>query len=450
MKALALPLTVMLHLTSPCTSAQQPWHHPNDFSGKEDFTRFAEECTRDTSWLEAYVFVDVNGIAKQVIAARDMESGKVFFHCSGDMRWVVEGDKLDSNLSVSLVEGYNGGSESLVWRNQLHSLGGYGLWRKHFDLLRFEGGESAWQLMGVVGNKPQDRDVDRSIVHARGGTYFVLEEMMEQGQYGNSAYILRELDVTSREWTVKGIVDPRLGALNGGLGMGDHWVLRNLAGELIVVSLDDLVAHVFPNRAKELNSFMNWNLNPGRRTFIQSDSAWHTYNGMRKSFVLPQLGFDEGSQFDVVDSSQPIRLPAAKSSIEASESQQGDKAMPAANWLPWSLVAMLSFLLLRVSAKRNRNIHKGSQSPDEIAGSRISLMTETVMKEGGKQLETEELDELLGIAHLSSPETLRSQRARTINRVNTEYRVLHGTDLIVRRQSQQDRRRSVYVIHSFE
>ena len=78
----------------------------------------------------------------------------------------------------------------------------------------------------------------------------------------------------------------------------------------------------------------------------------------------------------------------------------------------------------------------------------MSPITEKMMEYAGKHLETEELDELLGIAHLSSPETLRSQRARTINRVNTEYRVLHGTDLIVRRQSQEDRRRSVYVIHT--
>lgn len=396
------------------------------------------------------MLLDINGASKEVIAARDVDSGKIYFHSNGDMRWVVEEDKLDSNLSVSLVEGYNGGSESLVWRNQLYLLGGYGLWRKHFDLLRFEGGLKGWQLMGVVGNKPEDRDVDRSIAHAHGGSYFVLEEMMEQGKYGNSEYILRELDVASREWSVKGVVDPRLGSLNGGFGMGDHWVLQNYAGELIVLTLDDMVAHVFPNRLKELNSFLRWNPKPGRSTFIQSDSAWHVYNGRRKSFVLPEIGSGVGSQFNVVDASQSIRPESANSSFETSESNQrdGQSAQPWAAWLPWSLVAVLSLLLSRSLAKRRHKNHEGIQSTDESVASRISPMTEKVMKEGGEQLETEELDELLGIAHLSSPETLRSQRARSINRINTEYRILHGTDLIVRRQSQEDRRRSVYVIHT--
>lgn len=450
MNALDQPFAFLLFFASVLAVAQQPWHHPNELSLSEDFIQFAQACKRDSSWLEARVLLDINGASKEVIAARDADSGKIYFHSSGDMRWVVEADKLDSNLSVSLVEGYNGGSESLVWRNQLYLLGGYGLWRRHFDLLRFEGGLKGWQLMGVVGDKPKDRDVDRSIAHARGGSYFVLEEMMEQGEYGNSEYILRELDVASREWSVKGVVDPRLGALNGGLGMGDHWVLRNLAGELIVVSLDDMVAHVFPNRLKELDSFLSWNPKPGRSTFIQSDSAWHVYNGRRKSFALPEMGSGVGSQFNVVDASQSIRPESANSSFESSESNQrdGQSAQPRAIWLPWSLVAVLSLLLLRSLAKRRQKNRTGIPSPDESVASRISPMTEKVMKKGGGQLETEELDQLLGIAHLSSPETLRSQRARSINRINTEYRILHGTDLIVRRQSQEDRRRSVYVIHT--
>ena len=69
-----------------------------------------------------------------------------------------------------------------------------------------------------------------------------------------------------------------------------------------------------------------------------------------------------------------------------------------------------------------------------------------VLTHRGKQFETEELDELLDIAHLSSPETLRSQRARLIQRVNTEYRVLAGEDLILRQRAFNDRRRSVYII----
>ena len=80
------------------------------------------------------------------------------------------------------------------------------------------------------------------------------------------------------------------------------------------------------------------------------------------------------------------------------------------------------------------------------AQGQYSTLTQMVLEHMGKQFETEELDVMLGISHLSSPETLRSQRARMIQRVNTEYRVTQGQDLIVRQRAFSDRRRSVYVI----
>ena len=76
----------------------------------------------------------------------------------------------------------------------------------------------------------------------------------------------------------------------------------------------------------------------------------------------------------------------------------------------------------------------------------LSALARKLVALQGQHFETEALDDLLDIAHISSPETLRSQRARLLQRVNTEYRVLEGVDLVVRTQSPNDRRRSVYRI----
>lgn len=429
--------------------AQQPWHDPNRLSSNQEFLRFAEACQVDSSWSEAYVLVQEQGAIKQILAERDPSSGKILFHSGGDMRWVVGEDRLDSNLSVSLVEGYNGGSESMVWGDQLHSLGGYGLWRKHFELLRFEGGQSAWQLLGVLGDKPLDRDIDRSMMHARNGLYYVLEEVLEQAQYGNAEFMLHELNVATRTWSLKGVVDPRLGSLNGGTGMGSHWILRNFAGELIVIDLDDMMARVLPNGARELSSFLEWNLSPGRSTFIHSDSAWHVFQGERKTYFLPLSDLEKATEFGVVDPHKPIHAESEVSSNGSAVAQGLPKdPRPWLKWLPWGLVAWLSLVLLRTRARGTNSPSIAKKGEAESVSSRISPITTKVMTREGAHLETEELDELLGIAHLSSPETLRSQRARTINRINTEYRVLHGTDLILRKQSQEDRRRSIYVIHT--
>ena len=85
-------------------------------------------------------------------------------HINGDMRWVVSSEDPLSNLSASLVEGYNGGSLDFMWHNHLHSLGGYGLWRRHFDLIRFHGGDQ-------VGKRWQPTDKTRRIIPIQTGRY---------------------------------------------------------------------------------------------------------------------------------------------------------------------------------------------------------------------------------------------------------------------------------------
>ena len=112
--------------------------------------------------------------------------------------------------------------------------------------------------------------------------------------------------------------------------------------------------------------------------------------------------------------------------------------------LPWVLVLGLVVVVLRLMQRSPSGTASGTG--ERNTDTRLSPLTQKVLAQEGSQLDTEDLDELLDIAHLSSPETLRSQRAKLISRVNTEHRVLNGTDLIVRQRSANDRRRSVYAI----
>ena len=313
------------------------------------------------------------------------------------------------------------------------------------------GGADAWQLLGVTGAKPEDRDVDHSIAYTRNGVCYVLEEMLERRPYSDSEFILRTLDLASREWSERGIVDPRLGSLSGGIGMGDRWILRNHAGELVVIALDSMVARVLPNQARELNAFLGWNREIGRSTFVYGDSALHVFKGERKTFKLPYNWQTTGSEFSVVDESRAIpskeAMNTAVKDSGLASAENHDERNPFLQWLPWGLVALLSVFLLKGQIGKPKEDLKSTEGMHQ-ARSHMSPITEKIMERAGDLLETEELDRVLGISHLVSPETLRSQRARTINRVNTEYRMLHGTDLIVRKQSQEDRRRSVYAIHA--
>ena len=106
----------------------------------------------------------------------------------------------------------------------------------------------------------------------------------------------------------------------------------------------------------------------------------------------------------------------------------------------------LTGILVFRSRTRSAEDAGGSSREGAIQRGELSALARKLVALQGQQFETEALDDLLDIAHISSPETLRSQRARLLQRVNTEYRVLEGVDLVVRMQSPNDRRRSVYRI----
>jgi hypothetical protein len=67
-----------------------------------------------------------------------------------------------------------------------------------------------------------------------------------------------------------------------------------------------------------------------------------------------------------------------------------------------------------------------------------------VLLQEQRMFTTSELDAMLGIEDIASPETLRARRSRIIQMVNAEFNLLYGMDLILRDRDMEDRRKSVY------
>ena len=219
------------------------WHRPAEYARAEEFHDFIDVCRQDRNWGSASVLVRLGDKTHRIVASQESESGDVYFHRNGDMRWVTTLSSPFENLSMSRVEGYNGGSADLVSSGQLHSIGGYGLWRSHFNMLRFEGGARAWELLGVNGEAPAERNLDQSIMHAQRDEVFVLADLNNgTGQYGDVKYALYRLDLPTRSWSFLGDVDARLGQINGSLSFGRGWMLTNTAGELIWVDFESMQA----------------------------------------------------------------------------------------------------------------------------------------------------------------------------------------------------------------
>lgn len=143
--------------------------------------------------------------------------------------------------------------------------------------------------------------------------------------------------------------------------------------------------------------------------------------------------------------------PLGSITDEEEAAVKDNKTLNVLGVLPWIVtVLMACWLWLERQKRSNRRepgdrLEKGGAEP-AAAKMQYSALTQMILDHTGKHFETEELDELLVIAHLESPDTLRSQRARMIQRVNTEFRVTQGHDLIVRKRAFNDRRRSVYFV----
>ena len=422
------------------------WTHPDAYFACPGYAEFIGRCDASGLWVRAVLNTQMSdGRLVRLEALKSKDEDGYFIHCDADMRWVVHSSDATKNLSESLVQGFNGGSLDFVMDGHIHSMGGYGLWRRHFDLIRFHGGPQAWQLVAPTGDVPQIRDVDQTqAFFADGKAVVFVDNVAAEGGYDASNYILYELDVVARHWKRLGLVDARLGMFQEVHALEHGALVLNRAGELVWLDFREGTAKLLMNRAEAFASFRNWQDNLGRVTFYADSSLWHEFGEDRFPFAMPWLELAEVEPFPIVSSTSVAKALLPRDSIPPRKDEQGF------SWIFWaglilaglSLSVVLTFKLSPLSfagsaASENEGVmSRGELSP--LASKLVALQ--------GQQFETEALDDILDIAHISSPETLRSQRARLLQRVNTEYRVLNGIDLVVRTQSPNDRRRSVYRI----
>ena len=150
------------------------WTHPDSYFNCPGYGDFIQRCDSTEGWVRAELYTQLpDGRLVTLEALKSDVDDGYFIHCDADMRWVVHSQEATLNLSESLVQGFNGGSLDFVWDDHIHSMGGYGLWRRHFDLIRFHGGPQAWQLVAPTGDVPQIRDVDQTQAFFAGGKAFV-------------------------------------------------------------------------------------------------------------------------------------------------------------------------------------------------------------------------------------------------------------------------------------
>lgn len=450
----AVMVAVMFVMEVGVCFCQSPWLHPNEHIRAPHYLAWIDQLEESSGWGRASLLTTLpNGRLVRMLAHPIDGGENAWIHINGDMRWVVRMDKPLKNESVSLVEGYNGGALDFVWQDHLYSLGGYGLWRRHFDLIRFHGGKEAWQFVATQGDAPEVRgDSDATVcLHSHGKAHLFVDPIAAPGYSGGINYVYYVLDLQERKWTCKGILDARLGQIRNVINFTGGALMLNATGEMIWVDFERETAHLLPNRSKVFKDFLSWHWEDGRMTFVGDSTAWHVWNGERLDLAIPWKSLRDAPGIPLYDGSGLAKDPLGSITAEEEAAVKDDESLNVFGVLPWIVIVLMACWLWFERKKRSNGRLPGDEMEEGGAKSaaaqvQYSALTQMILDHTGRQFETEELDELLGIAHLTSPDTLRSQRARMIQRVNTEFRVTQGHDLIVRKRAFNDRRRSVYFV----
>ena len=135
-------------------------------------------------------------------------------------------------LSESLVQGFNGGALDFVLAGHLHSMGGYGLWRRHFDLIRFTVAHKRGSWWQRAARFPSETLTILGLF-MRGESDCFCRQHCGGRWVEASNCILYELDVVSGHWTRLGVVDARIGMFQEVHALEHGALVLNRAGEMV-------------------------------------------------------------------------------------------------------------------------------------------------------------------------------------------------------------------------
>lgn len=395
----------------------------------EGFDAFVAVCAKpEVRWARRYVHSEDLGTSYPVNFLRVDRSEYIW--SDGDLRWVIRGLDDRKNLSRSENKGYNFGAYAFVHEGSLHQVGGYGFWRNHADWITFMPLLGEWEINRVDGPAPVEQPFhacwqEGNSIHWLGLDAQVNAEGRETEW--------RTLDLDSKQWTVRGMLD---------LPMGQGWrtafetehyliLLDGSNGYALLRKSDGFVAIFSADQwAVDL-----WRASSAKGTMFNSGDVlgWTSPDG--DVFTWDFAARAGGTVF--LDYFMPVE--------PVDEAGMG---LPA--WAVFPVIggafAVLGWWLGRrksVPVAAN-GLEKTEPSADALAVEHWSPALKSLLLQPERELLTAELDALLGILDAQSPDTLRARRARAIQSVNAEFELLFGYALIQRERGSSDRRKVIY------
>jgi len=330
--------------------------------------------------------------------------------------------------------GYTCNSTPFVRDETNYLIGGYGFWTHHLDLLKFDEIHGSWELVKTI-NQPVDY-FSKAIFQNSKGIFSLFGSTISTrtgiSEIGPKGYFL---DWETKEWRkieiqIEGIKD--LNLLNN-----SSLSFQETRDYLLMVS------HL------ELKN-VGWNI-------IEKESGKIYYYDSRRSndvFLSPFIEVIGNTINFQSPNGTPISLDLKlliSQSKEVGSIIINEGSMDISEGFPlrdsFYIITIILLILLLVNVYvRKKSITTPSQTITN-GKEEIKILIESFSQYSGQTLNTEQLDELLGLDKMDNNDSKRLKRSRWINKLNEYYNSQKGRDLIERDKNPQDKRYMYYRIN---
>lgn len=330
------------------------------------------------------------------------------------------------NLYSGKVYGYNCFSQQFILGDDIFSLGGYGFYKRHSEMIQWSDRDKRWNMV-IVNNLPFDYStsiagqIGDSIV-CLFGTY--LRESTGTHKAERNGWLLDIGEKTWKPLKVKLRV-PR--EYKGLVSMGTAFDLKDF--------------FVFRHAYKGIAGY-----------FVMDKATFEVFFWDRANTVeRSPFFFTEGNKLIHQESSDGLIYTDFEAGREEFIKVGKVKVKDFSAKTGWALFGILivffgSFLIYRKFSKSPQIFDEPSNGDSILDIDAIDKIIRSMEERSGQILQVEDLDRLFQIDHLPNPDYKRVRRSRLIGEINTRFSILNGRELIKRQRNKADKRLVEYLI----
>ncbi|MBK6544601.1 MAG: hypothetical protein IPG12_04935 [Saprospiraceae bacterium] len=327
--------------------------------------------------------------------------GRLNLYWWSDVDWV--------NISKSKYHGYNHLSKKFIFNNSIYSFGGYGFWREHGDLIKYDWDRNEWETVTLL----TDEDIGNSAAF-KVGNYLYVVNPISRNQHinlSNKHEGLYRINLLTREVDVFSI-DSKLSLLKSGMRLETQNYYLPSRDPFQIIDKRNMkykladITHVL-DLSKQNDRSLLWI--HGDSLSIQSVDSIAGFIHLDFDSIYKNAPFPEYSI-----------LKSNKSSLFAG-------------------ILIVGILICFIIYKKNGRSKK-------VTPKFTNPTIDKVLVHSGKTLTQDELDVVFGIDQINPAETQRSKRSNAFKEINHEYSKLYGLDLITRIENPEDKRKYLYQI----